>query len=114
MKKKELWPAKKLNLNCLKLKYFNCQVAANDKICVKGHKCDTYKIFCLCSSLNCWKNWQYDIYIYKDEIGQYMSKKYYIIQKRKCKSYDNLSSKNGNILKFIFELLLIYNLACYA
>lgn len=44
LEKKGLWPAKRLNLNYPKLKYFNCQVAAEYKIYVKGHKYNTCKV----------------------------------------------------------------------
>ena len=36
--------AKRLNLECLKPKCFNCKVAANCEICEKGHKYDSCKI----------------------------------------------------------------------
>ena len=51
-----LWPAKGQNSSCPKPKCFNCQVAADCKICVKGHKCDTYKALRECSSTNCLKS----------------------------------------------------------
>lgn len=44
LKKREVWPVGWLNLNCPKPKCFNCEVAAECKICVKGHKCDTCKL----------------------------------------------------------------------
>lgn len=43
--KKNLWPKKKLNLKCAKLKYFNYNIAGNFKIFIQSHKCDIYKIF---------------------------------------------------------------------
>lgn len=36
LEEKGLWPAKWLDLSCPKPKYFNCQVSAECKICVKG------------------------------------------------------------------------------
>lgn len=56
LKERGLWPTKRLNLSCLKPKCFNCQVAAEYKICIKEHKCDIYKIFQQCSSFNYSKN----------------------------------------------------------
>ena len=46
---RELWPAKGLNLSCPKPKCFNCQAAAECKICVRGHKYDTCKVPRQCS-----------------------------------------------------------------
>ncbi len=40
LKKRKLWPVKVLNLMFPKPKYFNCQVAADCKTCVKDHRCD--------------------------------------------------------------------------
>lgn len=51
-----LWPQKGLNLECSKPKCFNCEVAANCKICVKGHKCKTCKAPKQCSSVDCSKS----------------------------------------------------------
>ncbi len=41
LEKREVWPTGGLNLSCPKPKCFNCQIASECKICVKGHKCDT-------------------------------------------------------------------------
>lgn len=68
LKERRLWLTKNLNLNCPKLKYSNCQVAADYKICVKGYKYDIYKIFCQCNLLNYLKNRQCDAYIHREEI----------------------------------------------
>lgn len=43
LEEQNLWPAKGLKLECSKPKCFNCQVAADCKIFVKGHKCDLCK-----------------------------------------------------------------------
>ncbi len=51
LKKRKLWPAKGLNLGCPKPKCFNCQVAADCKICVKSHRCDHCKALRQHSSL---------------------------------------------------------------
>ena len=56
LEEKGIWPQKRLKLSYLKPKCFNCQVAAECKICVKGHKCEICKIPKVCSSLNCSKN----------------------------------------------------------
>ena len=43
LEEQNLWPVKGLRLECPKPKCFNCQVAADCEIRVKGHKCDLYK-----------------------------------------------------------------------
>lgn len=55
LEKRGVWPISGLNLSCPKPKCFNCQVAAEYKICVKGHKCDTYKLPRQCSFTSCSK-----------------------------------------------------------
>lgn len=50
LEERSLWPAEGLNLECSKLKCFNCQVIADCQICVKGHKCD------LCKAPRCRKS----------------------------------------------------------
>lgn len=44
LEKRNLWPSGGLNLECPQSKCFNCQVAAECKICIKGHKCELCKI----------------------------------------------------------------------
>ena len=39
-----LWPFRVLKLEFVKSKYFNYQLVAKCKICVKGYKCDLYKV----------------------------------------------------------------------
>lgn len=56
LEERGLWPQKGLNLECSKPKCFNCEVAANCKICVKGHKCETCKAPKQCSSVDCSKS----------------------------------------------------------
>lgn len=43
LEERNLWPEKGLNMECLKPKCFNCEVAANCKMCEKGHRCDSCK-----------------------------------------------------------------------
>lgn len=43
LEKKNL--TRKLKLECIKLKYFNCQILSECKICVKGYKYTLYKAF---------------------------------------------------------------------
>ncbi len=43
LEERNLWSVKGLRLECPKPKCFNCQVAADCKICVKEHKCDLCK-----------------------------------------------------------------------
>ena len=54
LEERQLWPQQGLKLECSKPKCFNCEVMANCKICIKGHKCDTCKApknhsFTICS-----------------------------------------------------------------
>ncbi len=87
LEERGLLPAKVLNLSCLKPKYFYCQVAADCKIFVKGYKCDICKLPRQFSSLSCLKNCQFDEYLYREEICQYVSTKYCAVctvKKEKC------------------------------
>lgn len=43
-KKKQLWSEQKLKLECLKLKYFYCEIITNCKIYIKDYKYNIYKI----------------------------------------------------------------------
>lgn len=43
LEKRQLWPIKGLNLECPKLKCFNCQVAVDCKIRIKSQKCNLCK-----------------------------------------------------------------------
>lgn len=73
------------------------------KICIKKYKYVIYKILNNCNSLNYLKNWQYNIYIHRKEIYQYISKKYYIIYTKKKK-------KNIRIVRIYFlntQLIII-------
>lgn len=79
LEERELWFAKRLNLSCPKPKFFNCQVAADCKILMKGKKCNTCKISHYYSLVNCSKNWRCDAYVHREEIWQFVSKKYYAI-----------------------------------
>ncbi len=44
LKERQLYPLKSLNLECFKPKSFNCQIAADCKICIKSHKSDLCKV----------------------------------------------------------------------
>ena len=122
LEEKGLWPAKGLNLSCPKPKCFNCQVSAECKICVKGHKCDTCKGPRQCSSINCSKNRRCDACVHREEICQCVSKKYCAMcvgKKGKCGDCEDLPPKcttNGNNLLIILLYLLIYlfSLLCQA
>ena len=122
LEERGLWPAKKLNLSCLKPKCLNCQVSAECKICVKGHKCNTCKGPQQCSSTNCYNNWRCDACVHKEEICQYVSKKYfamYIGQKGKCGDYKDLPPKyttndNNLLIRLLSLLIYLFNLLCQA
>lgn len=58
-----LWPIRKLKLECIKPKYFNCQLVAEYNICVKRHKCDLCKVPKEYNgSITCSKNRKCDTY----------------------------------------------------
>ena len=40
LEERKFW---RLNLECPKPKCFNCEIAANYKVCIQGHKYDLYK-----------------------------------------------------------------------
>lgn len=68
LEKINLWPSGGLDLECLKPKCFNCQVAAECKICVKRHKCELCKIPRQYSgAATCTKNRRCDAYAYREE-----------------------------------------------
>lgn len=68
LEEQRLRPAKGLNLCCFKPKCFNCQIATNCKICIKGYKCDTYKIPQKYSLTSCSKNWNCNAYIHSQKL----------------------------------------------
>ena len=74
---RNLWPAKSLNLEYTKLKCFNCQVAADCKVCEKRKRCNLCKAPRLHSTLNCSKYRKCDTCAYREEHCQCISKKYY-------------------------------------
>ena len=104
LEKRQIWPIGGQKLSCPKPKCFNCQIVADCEICVKGHKCDNCKNPKDYSSTNCFKNWQCNACVHKEEICQYVTKKYcttYLVKKGKCGDCENLLLKwtiNGNFL----------------
>ncbi len=53
----DFWSIKGLNLEYVKPKCFNCQLVIEYKICVKGHKYNSYKVSKKhSSSITCFKN----------------------------------------------------------
>ncbi len=96
LEKQQLWPVKGFNLECFKPKYFNCQIAADCKICVKSHKCDLCNVHRNHSVPNCSKNWQCNFYSFREEHCQRDSKKYCAtssIKKGKCADFEHLPLK---------------------
>lgn len=60
---KNLWLSRRLNLKCLKSKYFNCQVIPEWKISIKRYKCELCKILRQYSGMAIYiKNQRYDTY----------------------------------------------------
>ena len=117
LEERNLWTAKVLKLEYSKPKYFNCQVVADCKICVKGHKCDLCKTSKQYSgSTTCTKNRKCDVCTLREENCQCVTKKYcstYSVRKGKCIDYEDLPPKcinDGNdIALLIYYFLLIYN-----
>lgn len=109
MEEQQLWPTRGLNLECSKPKCFNCQVAADCKIYIKGHKCDLCKTLQNHSVPNCSKNWRCNFCVFREEHCQCVSKKYCAtcsIKKGKDANCEDLPPKctsDGNSL-----LILIY------
>ena len=75
LEKSGLWPYGALNLECYKPKCFNCEVAANCKICVKRYKC-LYKAPKECNSINRSKSQKCNAYIHQEILCQYVNKIY--------------------------------------
>lgn len=96
LEERGLWPRGGLNLECSKPKCFNCEVATNCKICVKGHKCDLCKAPKECSSTNCSKSRKCDACVHRETLCQCVSKTYCAmcsIKKGKCADCEDLPPK---------------------
>lgn len=90
-----LWPEHGLRLECPKPKCFNCEAAANCKICVKGIRCDTCKEPKSHSSV-CSKARKCDSCAHKAEICSCTSKEYCavcLLRKGKCIDCEDLPPK---------------------
>ena len=112
LEERNLWPSRGLNLECPKPKCFNCQVTAECKICVKGHKCELCKIPRQHSgTATCTKNRRCDACAQREENCQCVGKKYCTtcaIKKGKCADCKELPPKcttNGN---FFLNYKLLY------
>ena len=121
LEEKNVWLSGKLNLECLKPKCFNCQIAAKCKICVKRYICELYKIPRQHSGITTYtKNQSCDACTHREENCQCVGKKYcitYAIKKGKCVDYKKLPSKcttNGNSFLIINYYMLINLLDCCA
>ena len=97
-------------MECINPKCFNCQLIAEYKICVKGHKCDSCKVSKeYTKSITCFKNRKCDACVLWEECYQYVTKKYCINftgKKEKCIDYKDLLPKcinNGNYSSFIIK-----------
>ena len=117
LEERNLWPVKGLKLECSKPKCFNCQVAADCKICVKGHKCDLCKTPKQHSGTAiCTKNRKCDACALREEKCHCVTKKYCSacsVKKGKCIDCEDLPPKcinDGNYSALLIYLfLLIYN-----
>lgn len=63
LEKKKVYQQKRLKLKYLKPKYFNCEVMANCKNCIKGYKYNIYKVLKNHNFFNCSKIEKYNLYI---------------------------------------------------
>ena len=105
LQKRSLWPQGGLNLECPKSKCFSCEVAANCKLCVKGHRCDSCKAPKIHSSTDFSKIRKCDGCAHREAIYQCVTKKYCatcIGKKGKCTNCEDLSSKCTSNSKFIY------------
>lgn len=110
LEERNLWPAKGLNLECMKLKYFNRLVAADCKVCEKEKRYDLCKAPQLHSTPNCFKSQKCDTCTYKEKHCQYISKKFCItctIKRKKCINCKELLPKCtlDNEFKIIISFL---------
>lgn len=110
LEERNLWPIRGLKLECVKLKCFNCQLVAECKICVKGHKCDSCKVPKEHSgSITCSRNRKCDACALREECCQYVTKKYCTNctgKKGKCVDCEELPPKcisDGNYSYLINE-----------
>lgn len=107
LEERSLWPHKGLNLEYPKPKCFNCEVAANYKICEKGHKRDSCKAPKNHSSDNCSKARKCDACTNREMICACVTKKYCAIcsiKKGKCADCEDLPPKCTTISKLIFSI----------
>lgn len=108
LEEQNLWPAKGLKLECTKPKCFNCQVVADCKICVKGHKCDLCKTPKQHSAYT--KNRKCDACAVREENCQCVTKKYCSacsVRKGKCNDCEDLPPKCINDGNY-FPLFIYY------
>ncbi len=117
LEEKNLWPARGLNLECTKPKYFNYQMVSEYKICVKSHKFDLCKAPKQNSgSTKCTKNRKCDACAFREERSQCVTKKYCLtcsIKKGKrvdCKELPPKCINDGKYFIYIIKNLIITNL----
>lgn len=105
LEERDLWPTGGLNLECSKPKCFNCQVAADCKVCTKGHKCDLCKAPRIHSASDCSKNRKCDACADREKNCCCVSKKYCstcAIKKGKCGDCEDLPPKCATDSKSFF------------
>ena len=104
LEERNLWPRKGFNLECLKPKCFNCELA----ICEKGHRCDSCKTPYEHSSI-CTKARKCDTCVQRATICQCVTKKYCAtcsLKKRKCMDCKEFSPKCTTASKLRFFQVL--------
>lgn len=92
----------------MKFKYFNNQLIAKYKICIKKYKCDSCKILKEYNrSITYFKNKKCDVYIYSEKHCQYIIEKYFVNNLKKnrkhvdCKNLLLKYSSDGKYSDFI-------------
>lgn len=76
LEERNLWPIGGVNLECVRPKCFNCQVASECKVCIKGTRCDSCKSSKEHTSLPCSKVRKCDGCVKRSQACQCIYKKY--------------------------------------
>lgn len=103
LEEQNLWPVGGVNLECFQPKCFNCQVASECKICIKGTRCDSCKSPKEHNSMPCSKARKCDACVKRSQACQCISKRYctaYIGRKGKCADCEELPPKCSSDRKF--------------
>lgn len=106
LEERNLWPQEGLNLECPRPKCFNCQVAFECKMCIKGIRCDSCKSPKQHSSTPCSKARKCDACVRRSQACKCTYKQYCARcsgRKGKCADCEELPPKCGSNSKFYFD-----------